>query len=219
MNERNLSEEEAAEAPAASSGEPPVPEGAFLLHERARPSFREVFGRFLAVSTEMDAAILHVRLGAVDLTAAEMQANRRMRVLVAEANARTLEGEAYALLRDREKRVNLDRILALLENEILHLRSAPLGGWSPDFSVFSREGEPTRLLLGLHWFRRPFPHRGPAWAAGFGAREARLAKGRFETIWEQAHDIGTPVLRILENVRSRERKGPPEIVDTPGGFG
>ena len=193
-------------APYSEPGPSLAPDPPFLLEETSQPSFRELFGGFLAHSSEMDAAILSIRLGAVDLSHGEVEQARRMRVLVAEVNARTLEGEAYALLTDPGKRANLDRIVDLLRRGVLHLRSAPLGGWSPDFSLFCRDGKPQRLLLGLHWFHRPFPQRGPAWAMGFGPREASRARARFLDLWEQAHDISVPVLQLLEGVSERQER-------------
>lgn len=151
----------------------------------------------------MDAAILRVRLGAVDLSAGELRGIHRLRVLVAEVNAQTVEGEAYALVMDPLKRKNLTRVLTLLQTGVMEIRSAPLGGWSPDFTVFSEDQGPHSLLMGLHWFHRPFPHRGPAWAARFGAKEASRAHARFKELWAGAHDIGPAVLRLMERTTVR----------------
>lgn len=175
-----------------------------LLDERSPHPFRRLFGEFLRRSQGLDTAVLRARLGPVDLTAKELEGIRRMRVLVAEVSSGTLEDEAYGLAMDHSRRAHLERLLELLAQGRLHIRSAPLGGWSPDFSVFWRNDAPFALLLGLHWFQRPFPHRGPAWACWFGAREARAAAGRFEEIWEAAHEIGPAVGRILQRAASRQ---------------
>ncbi len=151
----------------------------------------------------MDAAILRIRLGAVDLSARELRSLRRLRVLVAEVNAQTVEGEAYALVMDPVKRKNFARVLNLLQTGVMEIRSAPLGGWSPDFTVFSEDQGPHSLLMGLHWFHRPFPHRGPAWAARFGAKEASMAQARFKELWSEAHDIGPAILQLMERTTSR----------------
>jgi len=50
----------------------------------------------------------------------------------------------------------------------------------------------------LHWFRRPFPHRGPAWAVSLGAKEARRAHLRFHELWKSSHDIGPAIRRLME---------------------
>lgn len=169
-----------------------------LIHERCSPGFRSTFGGLLARSRSADTAILRIRLGAVDLTAKELVGLRRFRILVAEVNARTVEEETYALSVDPTKRANLNRILALLRDQRMEIRSAPLGGWSPDFTVFFSDRGPETLLLGLHWFRHPFPHKGPAWAVQLGAIEARRAHLRFHEIWRRSHDIGPAIRRLME---------------------
>jgi hypothetical protein len=183
-----------------------------LLDERSSTSFREVFGTLLSQSSSMDTAILRIRLSAVDLSSAELRGLGQLRILVAEVNAQTVEGEAYAMAMDPSKRKNLVRVLRLLQKGVMEIRSAPLGGWSPDFTIFSRGGVPLGLLLGLHWFHRPFPHRGPAWAVRFGPREASKARDRFSTLWESAHDIGPAIKQLMEKTADR---GSPFPVDTP----
>ena len=172
--------------------------GPRLFDERGACDFRKVFGQSLSRSTLVETAILRIRLGAVDLKRSELSRVGRFRVLVAEVNAQTIEEEAHALIRDPEKRGNLDRIMGLLGSGKMEIRSAPLGGWSPDFSVFCDERGPGVLLLGLHWFRHPFPHRGPVWTARFGASEARVAHLRFLELWNGAHEIGPAVRGIME---------------------
>ena len=174
-----------------------------LIDERSPIPFRALFGRFLSSSTELDTAILRVRLSGVDLSARELSGLRRLRILVAEINAKTLEEEAFALFMDPRKRETLDRIQGLLHGGRLELRSAPLAGWSPDFSIFSDPRGPRALFLGLHWMLRPFPHRGPAWLACFGPEEAHRGHQRFEELWENAHEIGPAVLRLLERATTR----------------
>lgn len=153
----------------------------------------------------MDTAILRIRLAAVDLSEKELRKVRNLRVLVAEVNSQTVEEEVYALAMDTAKRENLSRILDLLRRGVMEIRSAPLGGWSPDFTVFSAGGTPHTLLLGDHWFHRPFPHRGPAWGARFGAEEAQKALSRFAEVWSGAHDIGPALRRLMERTSGRAR--------------
>ena len=194
----------------------PSSSNAELLDERSPSGFRAVFGEGLSRSSTADVAILRIRLSAVDLSAQELGDLGSLRVLVAEVNARTVEGEAHALVMDPEKRENLRLVLDLLKTGVLEIRSAPLGGWSPDFTVFSDTRGPQELLLGLHWFHRPFPHRGPAWAARFGAGEASRAHQRFQEIWSEAHDIGPAIRRLMERTTIRSMPFP---VDTPNGPG
>lgn len=174
-----------------------------LLDERGPLQFRTVFGKLLSESAEVDTAILNVRLGAVDFSSLEVSVLRRLRVLVAEVNAQTVEGEAHAMAVDPRKRRNLARLLRLFRDGILEVRSAPLGGWSPDFTVFSEDSSPHALLVGLHWFQWPFPHRGPAWAARFGPTEAHRAHARYEETWKNAHDISPAIRRLMERGRDR----------------
>ncbi|MFO8175873.1 MAG: hypothetical protein R6T96_16435 [Longimicrobiales bacterium] len=178
-----------------------------LLDERGPRSFRWAFSHLLLQSTGLDTAMHRIRLSGVDLSAREVQNVSRMRILVADINARTLEEEAFGLLMDREKHANLVRILTLLREGRMELRSAPLAGWSPDFSVFSGPDGPLGLILGLHWIQRPFPHRGPAWAAIFGPEEAGMAGRRFQGLWSGAHEIGPAVRRLLERASSRWNPG------------
>lgn len=169
-----------------------------LLDERSLPSFRTTFGALLSRSSTVETAIQRIRLGAVDLSAGELSQLTRLRVLVAEVNAQTVEGEAYAMAVDPSKQENLNRVVSLFRAGILEIRSAPLGGWSPDFSVFSDQHGPKDLLLGLHWFHRPFPLRGPAWAIQLGPKEATAAHGRFLEVWSSAHDIAPAIQRLME---------------------
>jgi hypothetical protein len=174
-----------------------------LVDERSPTPFRNLFGELLRRSTHMDSAMLRVRLSGVDLSEGEVGSLQRLRLLVAEVNAQTLEEEAFALLMDPDKRQNLTRVLGLLQSGQMELRSAPLAGWSPDFSVFSGRDGPLGVIIGLHWAQRPFPHRGPAWAAAFGPQEARRAGARFQEVWEEAHEIGPAIRRLLERATSR----------------
>lgn len=103
------------------------PREAYLLDERAPVGFRELFGEAISRSTAVETAILRIRLSGVDLSAQEVSRIRSLRVLVAEVNARTVEEEAYALLRDSSKRQNLHRIMALLRSGKMEIRSSPLG--------------------------------------------------------------------------------------------
>ena len=186
---------------------PPANREPELLDERSARDFRTAFGELLTSSSFVDTAILRIRLGAVDLSPRELRRLRGFRVLVADVNARTVEEEAYAMAVDPGKRENLDRILSLLKTGVMEIRSAPLGGWSPDFTVFSGGSGPFGLLIGLHWFHRPFPRRGPAFASRFGPEEALLAHRRFQELWPVAHDIGDAVGGLMERTATRGIRG------------
>lgn len=177
------------------SGLAPAP--AVLLDERRRPDFRDLFGTLSARSTRVASAVTRVRLSTLDLTSAELAGIRSLRVLVAELNVLQLDAEARALL-GQPRRARAIRFLArLLESGILEIRSAPLGGWSPDFTVFEDGDGAMAVLTGFHWFDRPYPHRGPALNALHGREGARLAARRHEELWEQAHDVGAAIWSLL----------------------
>jgi len=204
-----------ADGPTPGGHPTPPPLSPRFLDERSPETFRSLFGDLLSGSTHLETAIRRIRLGAVDLSAGEVSGVRRLRILVAEVNARTVEEEAYALQVAPDKQENLTRIVALLHSGRMEIRSAPLGGWSPDFSVFSGESGPRAVLMGLHWFKRPFPHRGPAWAGLFGPAEARRAQARFQEIWDGAHDISPAIRRLLERGAKNQASGGLGNVDTP----
>jgi hypothetical protein len=194
-------------------------EPAALLDERSRPDFRDVFGALAANATDIAVAVTRVRLSTVDLGERELGRIEHFRVLVAEMSALRLDAEARALQDDARRAPHAEKLRTLLESGTLEVRSSPLAGWSPDFTVFAGPGGPTALLVGFHAFERPYPHRGPAFAAVHGPAAARLAARRHEEIWERAHDVGPAVWSILSKARSKGRIGgsAPARSATPSG--
>lgn len=168
-----------------------------LFDERADPDFREVFGLLSRRSTWLDVAVTRIRLTTLDLRPAEIASVRRLRLLLTEVNAMTLDAEAHALLAGGDEGETLRHLASLLERKVIEVRAAPLGGWSPDFTVFGSRRGPQAVLLGFHWFQRPYPHRGPALASVHGPRSALLAAQRFDGVWAQAHDIRAAIMGIL----------------------
>lgn len=173
------------------------------MDERADPDFRTTFGRLARRAVEIDVAVARVRLSGVDLRPGELAAARSLRILVGEVSALALGTEADAVLADPERARNVELLVRLFREGRISVRSAPLGGWSPDFTVFTRDAGPGFVLVGPHWFQRPFPHRGPAWASLHGPREARRAAARFAELWSAAHEIGGAVRSILEKAVER----------------
>jgi len=180
---------------------PPLPgltlSPAHLFDERGRPDFRDVFGVLAQGSSEISSAVTRVRLTTVDLRPDEVAGLRRFRVLLCELSAVRLEGEAHALLHQRRRTPSLRLLATLLEEGRLEVRAAPLGGWSPDFTVFSGPSGPSAVLAGFHAFERPYPHRGPAFGSLHGADAARLAILRHEELWAEAHDVGPTLWTLL----------------------
>lgn len=177
-----------------------------LLDERSDPDFRTVFGLLAERSTAIDVAVARIRLAGIDLREEELSGVRRIRVLMAEISAFAFANEAEAVLLDPGRRTNLELLVRLLREGRIDVRSAPLAGWSPDFSIFHQGGRPTRLIVGTHWFQRPYPHRGPALASVHGTSEAGRVTRRFQDLWAGGHDLQPAVRVLLE--RALERAGP-----------
>lgn len=174
-----------------------------LIDERSDPNFRDVYGLLARRSGTLDAAVSRIRLSGLDLRPEELRKLERIRVLLTEVNAITLRSEAEACLADPNKVSNLANVVELMEKGVIAVRSAPLAGWAPDFSLFGRNGRPWMVLVGLHWFARPYPHGGPALASLHGPEAAGRTARRFSTLWRGAHDIGPAILHILRDARRR----------------
>ena len=178
-----------------------LPGPATLFDERSRPGFRQVFGRLLANSTALATAVTRIRLSTLDLSAGELEGVRRFRVVVAELNALHLDAEARVLLTRPQQAERVQRLARMLEDGRLEVRSAPLGGWSPDFTVFASGDEAQAVLLGYHQFGGPYPHRGPALSSLHGPDAARLASRRHDELWARAHDVGPALWSLLGRAR------------------
>jgi hypothetical protein len=174
-----------------------VPSPAILFDERRRPDFRDVFGALARRSTDILAAVTRIRLTTLDLGTEELAPLQSLRVLLCELSALRLEAEANALAHQRRRAPNLRLLAHLLEDGRLQVRSAPLGGWSPDFTVFADGTGAQWVLTGFHAFERPYPHRGPALASLHGPEAARLAAARHQELWDAAHDVGPTVWTLL----------------------
>ena len=186
--------------PIPMAGAPPR-----LFDEHGRPDFREVYGGLLRSAAHLDVALTRIRLSTLHLAREDLARLRSIRLLLAEVSAMSLEVEAHAVMLRADKRETLGVLARLLAEGVIEVRSAPLGGWAPDFSVFRSAEGAFAVLLGFHWFERPFPHRGPALASLHGPEGARLARVRFEDLWRRAHDISPAVLGILARAeRGRE---------------
>ena len=178
-----------------------------LLDERSDPDFRSVFGLLVRRSAGIDTAVARIRLGGLDLRPSELNGVDRIRVLLAQVSALTLRSEAEATLVDPAKATNLENVVALVEEGRIEIRSAPLAGWSPDFTVFHRTGRAWTVLVGLHWFARPYPHRGPALASLHGPGAAARSARRFSELWATAHDIRPAILALLKKAERRSGRG------------
>jgi len=180
-------------------------EPAIMMDERSRPDFHDVFVALARRSVDVAVAVTRVRLSTLELDAANLETLESLRVLVVELNALTLDAEARLIQADSRRGARVGLFRSLLESGRLEVRSAPLGGWSPDFTVFSEAKGPRAVLAGKHWFERPYPHRGPALATIHFGDAARCAARRHATLWEAAHDVGPAVWSILSKAERARR--------------
>ena len=168
-----------------------------LFDELSRPDFRDVFGYLCHGARAIRTAVTRVRISTLNLTAEELAGVEDFRVIVADVSALQLTHEARAVSADPRRAERLGMIRGLLESQRLQVRSAPLAGWSPDFTVFVRPDDHATVLTGFHWFERPYPNRGPALSGLHEGEAARLAAARHDALWQQAHDVGPAVWNIL----------------------
>src|SRR3954469_9792312 len=85
-----------------------------LLDERSRPGFRETFGRLARRASGLDVALTHLRLSPLDLSERELAHVRRIRLVLSEVSAASLDAEAHAVLHRGMMAANLRRLAALL---------------------------------------------------------------------------------------------------------
>ncbi|MGE3821554.1 MAG: hypothetical protein AB7I30_19260 [Isosphaeraceae bacterium] len=168
-----------------------------LLDERSRPGFRDLFGQLARRATALDVALTHLRLSTLDLSERELAQMGRIRLVLSEVSAASLDAEAHAVLHRGRMAANLRRLAVLLHLGRIEVRSAPLGGWAPDFSVFRRDDVPFAVLVGPHRFDRGMAQDGPILASLHGGGDALRAGIRFVEVWGRAHDIRPAIGRIL----------------------
>lgn len=174
-----------------------------LLDERSTPSLRKRFGDLATRSKSLAVAIRRVRLAGVDLSADELRGIDRVRVLLGQLDAATFVAEADAVMVDPSRREGADRLLWLLQTGVLRVHIAPLVTWAPDFSVFSDRTGPTHAIYGCHWFQRPPPSPGPAFALVCTGSGANLGFQRFEELWRMGHDATPAVEGMLLSAQRR----------------
>jgi hypothetical protein len=178
-----------------------------LLLDRRTPDFPEVYAALLRHHRRLDLATWRIRLAGLHLPPTTLLHMEGIRVVVGELDGQRLaaEAEGMAVLARRVDTVRA--LLSLLLEGRLEIRSAPLGGWAPDFSLFRGGAGGAALLVGPHWLERPFPHRGPALASLHSGPEAMAVGRRFEELWLESHDVGPAILRMLSEAVSRSTGG------------
>ena len=148
-------------------------------------------------ASRLDVALTHLRLSTIDLTETELHRISRVRLLLAQLRAASLDAEAHVVLHRVDSARNLHRLTGLLRAGRIEVRSAPLATWSPDFSVFGGDGGPFALIIGPHRFERSPAFGGPVLASLHGPAEATRALSHFERMWARAHDIPSAITGIL----------------------
>lgn len=162
-----------------------------LIDENAQPPLRALLGRLLARATTADFAIRRIRLAGIDLSAAELGPLQSCRVLVGRLDASTL----HDIPIDAPARAAaLQRLLRFSLSGRLLVRAAPATGWNPDFSILHRNAEAgpgfACCIIGSHYFYEPDPPDGPAFTTVMtGPAAVRLARRRFDRLWDQGYDV------------------------------
>lgn len=164
-----------------------------LLEESTRPDVPDVFRRHLRRSVCTDIALTRLRILGLRLGPGDVDALPRLRLCVAHPRAAEWEVEVHRALLDPSRRRTVRGLVEALVAGRITVRAAPLGGWSPDFSVFHADDGPRRALVGSHWLERPHPERGPVIGVELAAAGARALARRFDDVWRMSYDI-TPAL-------------------------
>jgi hypothetical protein len=183
------------------------PDGAVrLVDERSEVTLRRRIGALLERCQTADLALARVRLGALDLTYPEVRGPGRVRVLLGQLDAAALLDVApqrpdSGARRGPASGPDLEPLREWLRGGRLEVRSAGIGAWTPDFSVFALPDEPATSLLGAHYFGSPQLTVGPSVTAIIQGRDAELLRARFEELWDRGHDVAPAILQVLERAR------------------
>jgi hypothetical protein len=170
-----------------------------VLDETGEPSLREVLGTLLRAATHADLAVAHVRLLAIDLTAGEAANMGRCRFLLGRLEAAALSGMGLGA-----EPARLRTLHRLLQSGRVEIRSAGMGAWAPDFSIFRGITGAGRLpftdvcLVGAHYFAQPPASGGPSFTCVLAEPHAvALAARRFAELWQRGHDVQPAVLHTV----------------------
>lgn len=166
-----------------------------VLDERSDVSLRELIGGLLINATRADIALTRVRLAALDLSDEEVR-SVRCRVLLGELDASILLDAAGG---SSTQRAGLRRLAEWLMSERIEVRSAGIGAWTPDFSVYVGDDGSTTCLIGAHYFGSPQLAVGPSvTVTTTDAAAAGLLGERFDELWARAHDVGAAILEVVD---------------------
>ncbi|HEX6133942.1 MAG TPA: hypothetical protein VFZ24_08260 [Longimicrobiales bacterium] len=168
-----------------------------LIDDRSQPTLREHIRGLLSSCTSADIAVGHIRPAAIDLTDDETRGIHRARILVARLEARALSEFAGTAAGSP------DPLLRFLESGRVEVRSAGIGAWAPDFSIYRGGAAGDACLIGAHWFREPVVSAGPSLTALLTEPDVvARALERFEELWRRSHDVLEPVIAAVSRRQS-----------------
>lgn len=189
-----------------------------LIDDTSQPTLRQRIGLLLSTCSTADIAVAHIRLAALDLSDRETGHVQRCRILLGRLEARALIGVGDGDILNASRLVGVvagDRsgivvndermrtLLTFLESGRVQVRSAGLGAWSPDFSVYRGLPDGDACLLGAHYFREPPSIRGPSFTVLLKERPCIAMVGaRFDALWETSHDVMEPIVSAMHRAQS-----------------
>src|SRR5690606_24282735 len=104
----------------------------------------------------------------------------------------------------RAPNARMETLLDFLKSGRVQVRSAGIGAWSPDFSLYHRAapGE-SACLVGAHYFHEPLSSHGPSFTVLLTDPAAvTTAAARFERLWRRSHDVIEPVIGAIRQRQS-----------------
>lgn len=177
-----------------------------LLDERATQPLRSRVGTLLREARTADIAVARIRLAGMDLTEGELGGVSRCRVLLGHLDATTLADASEDDV-DPSRRTAIHRLRGFAESGRLEVRSAGLGAWVPDFSVYRPAAGVPTCLVGAHYFGAPYPTVGPSFTCVVtGAHPAAIAAARFEELWARGHDVLPAIQSVLKAIEYAGRE-------------
>lgn len=184
--------------------------GIFLLDERSQPPLRVAMTGLLASATHTDFAVREIRLAGLDLDHHALPRLQRCRILIGRMDANFHEQAGDAL---HQHSARLRRLLGFVSTGRFEVRSAGIDTWLPDFSLYDGlhsplNGRRSALLLGAHYFERPYPVSGAALTALVTNPHAfTLARMRFDELWQRSYDVLPVITETLEQLIAEHDAG------------
>lgn len=168
-----------------------------LFDGRSEPGFPGYLAEQLAAARVASFAIRRIRLARLDLSAEAWTHVRSCRLLLSRLDADALD---FGRMDSARTAAYLD----LAASGRLEIRSAGLGSWEPDFSIFGSVAAPRALIVGCHRFAPVEPTDGPFLACATADPDAvRSALARFEEIWTRGYDALDAVIDALGRAQVR----------------